>query len=144
MEATYSFRFDGVAQTNENLDRGKWMNRCKKRGKTYVSGLVDGTAHDDDLLNTQEGLGVSRSRRGNIRQGTNSHDGDGIPLVFTKQTEHLLVSGLLGGSEELVLLLDLPESSYILRGHVLRGRREKRLPSLGRAKVRVLYNCQQL
>lgn len=38
---------------------GEDGERERKGVVTYISRNVDGTAHDDDLLDTKEGLGVS-------------------------------------------------------------------------------------
>lgn len=72
-----------------------------------VSGPVDGTAHDSDLLGLDEGLGVLAGCKGKVGQGSEGDNGDGVRLVVTENTEDLLVRRVLGWREEVVVLVEI-------------------------------------
>ena len=65
----------------------------------HVALDVDGTAHDDELLDAQEGLGILSSGQSHVCQGTNGNDGDSVLWRLLQDAEDLLVCRLLAGGE---------------------------------------------
>jgi len=98
--------------------------------ETYVSRRIDSTTHDDYLLDFQESLGILSSSDGKIGQRSDCHNGNRIGFVLPQQVEHDFVCRLQRWREERVFLLDLLQRLGFFSRHVLRLRREERLPCL--------------
>nr|XP_036585234.1 uncharacterized protein CTRU02_04694 [Colletotrichum truncatum]KAF6795131.1 hypothetical protein CTRU02_04694 [Colletotrichum truncatum] len=90
---------------------------------------VDCTAHDAQLLDAEEGLGVLGGGECDVRHRPDDANGNGVWGVLPEDAQNLLVCNLLGGREVLV------EWGRVVVNVLLRV--EKRLPPLIRGKVRV-------
>ena len=61
----------------------------------YISRLIHGPSHNDDLLNTKESLRVSGRRKRQISQRTDSHERDSVGVILAQNTQDLFVRGAL-------------------------------------------------
>jgi hypothetical protein len=104
---------------------------------THITGLVNCTAHDDNLLHPKEGLGVLGGRQSQVGQRADSDQSHRIWVILTQHPQDLLVSRDLGRNERMILgigaSLDGLDTLEVNRGV------EEVLPSLTRSEVRVLY-----
>ncbi|KND94840.1 hypothetical protein TOPH_00163 [Tolypocladium ophioglossoides CBS 100239] len=90
---------------------------------------IHGAAHDHELLDSEEGLGVLGRGEGNIGQRSYGADRDGVDWVLLEDPQDLLVGGLLGRREI------GREGAVVYR--VVCIILEERLPSVRGAEVRV-------
>ena len=60
----------------------------------------EGATHDDDFFDAEEGVGVSLCGYGEIRQGPDGDDGDGVGWVVAEEAEDLLVRRNVTGRKE--------------------------------------------
>lgn len=96
--------------------------REKTRGgrkRSYVSGRIYSTSHDDDLFDSQERLWVFSCGNGKIGQWSDSDNGDCVWFVLCEYFQHHLISRLQRWCEEGMLLLDLFQSSSFFVRQVL-------------------------
>lgn len=105
---------------------------------TYVAGPVHCSAHDDDLLDLQEGLGVRGCGDGEVGERSDGDDGDGVWFVFSKQPQHLLVGGLDRRREERMCLSNVLQLLCFLWAEWLGNRLEEGLPCFRRRHVGML------
>jgi len=77
----------------------------------YVSRCFNRTAHDDDFLDPQEGLGVLRSSNSEVREWPDSDDGDSVWFILCQDLQHDFMCRLQRWYEQIVLFLDGFQSS---------------------------------
>ena len=62
---------------------------------------MDVAAHDDDLADPEERLGVRGRGQGHVGEGPDGEDGDRVRRVLPEDAQDLLVGGRLGRGEVL-------------------------------------------
>lgn len=73
---------------------------------TYVSGSINRTAHYNNLLDSQESLGIFGCCECKICQWADGYNGDRVWLVVSEQLEHLLMGWLQRRLKKRMLLFD--------------------------------------
>jgi hypothetical protein len=86
-----------------------------ERRVAYVSRRFDRATHDNDLLDSQEGLRVLCRSDSKVGQGPNCYNSDGVWFILGKNFQHDLMGWLQRWNEQRVLVFDRFQGSHFFR-----------------------------